>query len=203
MRSTDGYRTTAIALVHRQFEFASTEVIRRHLSELLTVYPEFNPSRSYPLSWFVYRITGVAAEGESVEDLVISGVDLLADASLLIQRLATRLGPEAFEPELDITADEAARQLGVSRRTVQRWQAAGLPMRLARFPNGSARSVCRIPIFNAFIARNEAKIELARRSSASRKRGKATDIGHESAGGSDDPAGMVPWLKRDRSVGDR
>ena len=75
MRSADGYRTAAIALVHRQFEFAGTVVIRRHLSKLLTVYPEFDPSRSYPLSWFVYRITGVAAEDKSVEDLVISGAD--------------------------------------------------------------------------------------------------------------------------------
>ena len=185
MRSADGYRTAAIALVHRQFEFASTEVIRRHLSKLLTVYPEFDPSRSYPLSWFVYRITGVAAEDKSVEDLVISGADLLADASLLILRLAARLGPEAFEPELDITADEIARQLGVSRRTVQRWRAAGLPTRLARFPNGGAKSVCRIPIFNAFVARNEARIERARRSSASRQRGKAKDIDDQSTGGSD------------------
>jgi hypothetical protein len=71
MTIADGYRTSAISLVHRQFGFAGSKVIRRHLSELLKVYPEFDPSRSYPLSWFVFRITGVAAADESVEDLVI------------------------------------------------------------------------------------------------------------------------------------
>ncbi|RPG19783.1 MAG: hypothetical protein CBB69_004420 [Phycisphaera sp. TMED9] len=163
MTAADGYRTSAISLVHRQFEFAGTDVIRRHLSELLKLYPEVDPSRSYPLSWFVFRITGVAAEDESDEDLVISGTDLLADASLLIDRLASRLGPEPFDPELDVTADDVALRLGVSRRTVQRWKPFGLPMWLARSSNGGARSVCRILIVDAFIARNESRIEKAGR----------------------------------------
>ncbi len=168
MTAADGYRTSAISLVHRQFEFAGTGVIRRHLSELLRLYPEVDPSRSYPLSWFVFRITGVAAEDESNEELVISGTDLLADASLLIDRLASRMTPEPFDPDLDITADDVARRLGVSRRTVQRWRAFGLPMRPARFSNGGARSVCRIPIVDAFIARNEPRIEKARRARENR-----------------------------------
>jgi hypothetical protein len=189
MTIADGYRTSAISLVHRQFGFAGSKVIRRHLSELLKVYPEFDPSRSYPLSWFVFRITGVAAADESVEDLVISGTDLLADAGLLIDRLASRLGPETFEPDLDITAEEVARRLGVSRRTVQRWRPAGLPMRLARFPNGGARSVCRVLILDAFIARNEERIEKARRSSEHRTRRSTREIREGSTGRPDSDGG--------------
>ena len=189
MTTADGYRTSAMSLVQRQFEFAGVEVIRRHLTKLLKIYPEFDPLRSYPISWFVYRITGVAADNDSVEDLVISGADLLADATRLIDRLASRLGPAAFEPELEITAEEVAQRLGVSRRTVQRWRFAGLPMQLARFPNGSARSVCRILILDAFIARNEGRIEKARRSSERRARGRIKD---ESSGRPDSRGGDSP-----------
>ncbi|HAC09323.1 MAG TPA: hypothetical protein DCG14_06685, partial [Phycisphaerales bacterium] len=87
------YRTAAMSLVDRQFTFAGPKVLGKFLDGLLLAYPEIDPGRNYPVSWFVFRVTGVVARDDDLEAQVLSGTDLLADAALLASRLASRRGP--------------------------------------------------------------------------------------------------------------
>ena len=155
------YRTAAMSLVDRQFAFAGPKVLGKFLDGLLAAYPEIDPTRNYPVSWFVFRVTGVVARDDDLEAQVVSGVDLLADAASLASRLASRRGPTRHDPDTEITATAIAAEWGVSRRTLQRWRDDGLPMVLARFPDGVARSVCRREIVACFAARHHDRVRRA------------------------------------------
>ena len=163
------YRTAAMSLVDRQFAFAGPKVLRKFLGGLLMVYPEIEPTRNYPVSWFVFRVTGVVARDDDLEAQVVSGVDLLADAASLAGRLASRCGPAPHDPGTEITATGLAADWGVSRRSLQRWRNDGLPMILARFPDGFARSVCRREIVSRFASRYEGRVKSAARLTAASK----------------------------------
>jgi len=152
------YRTAAMSLVDRQFTFASPKVLGKFLDGLLLAYPEIDPGRNYPVSWFVFRVTGVVARDDDLEAQVLSGTDLLADAALLASRLASRRGPAPHDPGIEITAVELATAWSVSRRTLQRWRDDGLPMILARFPDGFSRSVCRRDIVAGFASRHAERL---------------------------------------------
>ena len=147
------YRTAAMSLVDRQFAFAGPKVLDKFLGGLLEVYPEIEPTRNYPVSWFLFRVTGVVARDDDLEAQLVSGVDLLADAALLASRLASRRGPAPHDPDTEVAATEIAAEWDVSRRTLQRWRYDGLPLMLARFPDGVARSVCRRKIAERFASR--------------------------------------------------
>lgn len=155
------YRTAAMSLVDRQFAFAGPKVLGKFLDGLLAAYPEIEPARNYPVSWFVFRVTGVVARDDDLETQVVAGVDLLADAAMLASRLVSRRGPGPHDPTTEITAAEVAAEWGVSRRTLQRWRDDGLPMVLARFSDGVARSVCRRDIALAFATRYPERLRRA------------------------------------------
>ena len=164
------YRTAAMSLVDRQFAFAGPKVLGKFLDGLLAAYPEIEPARNYPVSWFVFRVTGVVARDDDLEAQVVSGVDLLADAASLAGRLASRRGPAPHDPRVEITAAGLAADWGVSRRSLQRWRNDGLPMILARFPDGVARSVCRREIVSTFASRYEERLKRAARPTSASKR---------------------------------
>lgn len=155
------YRTAAMSLVDRQFAFAGPKVLGKFLDGLLDAFPEIDLERNYPVSWLVYRVTGVVARDDDLEAQVVPGHDLLADAALLANRLASRRGPAAHDSRVEVPATEIAAAWGVSRRTLQRWRDDGLPMMLARFPDGVARSVCRRSIVESFARRHPARLARA------------------------------------------
>ena len=161
MTANRRYRTAAMSLVDRQFAFAGPKVLGKFLDGLLAAYPEIEPARNYPVSWFMFRVTGVVARDDDLETQVVPGVDLLADAAMLASRLVSRRGPGPHDPETEITATEVAAEWGVSRRTLQRWRDDGLPMVLARFSDGVARSVCRRDIALAFATRYPERLRRA------------------------------------------
>ncbi len=151
----------AFLAIRRQFEFAGTAAARR-LDRLESLVADVVPDATYPVDWLVFRVTGVTPEASSQPD-VVTGSQLLPELVTLVEEIDRRLGPAPIDPERQLDAEEAARRLGVSRRTIQRWRPLGLPMRRVRHSDGTIRAAVRSELLQRFAARHGAKVGRAGR----------------------------------------
>jgi phage terminase Nu1 subunit (DNA packaging protein) len=152
----------AIRLLRRQFDFATAEFALARLGRLESLLADIEAGQAYPADWLVYRVTGVTPEASS-ESLVVTGGDLLAPLVELLESLHRRLGPFRFDPETDVDAAALAGELGVSRRTLQRWRLEGLPMLRFRHADHRSRVGCRRRLVDAFVRRHPDRIAEASR----------------------------------------
>ncbi len=143
----------AIRLLRRQFDYTTPGLMLARFSRLEGLLADLVPGQSYPLDWLVFRVTGVTPDASS-EAAVLEGADLLGPLVELIEALHRSLGPFTFDPDADIDAAELASDLGVSRRTLQRWRLDGLPMLRLRHPDQRSRVGCRKRHVAAFVRRH-------------------------------------------------
>jgi hypothetical protein len=155
---TGGTSADAIRLLRRQFDFTSPELTLARYGRLGRLLADLDPSQSYPADWLIFRLTGVAPEASS-DAMVFAAVELLAPLVDLIETLHRRLGPFAFDPETDVDAGSMAAELGVSRRTFQRWRHDGLPMLRFRHEDGRSRVGCRRRHVESFLRRHPDRVE--------------------------------------------
>ena len=121
-------------LLRRQFEFVDLRIGLVRLQNLETLLRDVLPSRSYPIEWVIYRMTGIDSASEGAPTSV-EGEALLPELVALIEDMSRTLGPLPFDPSRDLSVDESARRLGVSSRTLRRWRPRGLPV--LRFEGGA------------------------------------------------------------------
>ena len=159
---TTGSSAAAIRLLRRQFDFATPALVLARFQRLESLLADLDPTQTYPADWLVFRVTGVAPEASS-ETLVVTGRDLLAPLVELIETLHRQLGPFGFDPETDVDAAGLATELGVSRRTLQRWRLDGLPMLRLRHPDHRSRVGCRRRLVEAFVHRHPERVTEASR----------------------------------------
>ncbi len=152
----------AIRLLRRQFDYTTPGLMLARFSRLEGLLADFDPEQSYPLDWLVFRVTGVTPDASS-ETTVLEGADLLGPLVELIEALHRSLGPFTFDPDADIDAAELASDLGVSRRTLQRWRLDGLPMLRLRHPDQHSRVGCRKRLVAAFVRRHPDRVADASR----------------------------------------
>lgn len=159
-RRRDAETTPAHRAIRRQFEFAGASAAGR-LDRLEILLCDIEPEGTYPLDWLVYRVTGIKSDGSSDLD-AIEGDRLRVDLVELIEEIDRSLGPAPFDPERHLDAEEAARRLGVSRRTLQRWRPLGLATRRFVHPDGSVRVGIRTEAVRRFATRHPSRLERAR-----------------------------------------
>jgi hypothetical protein len=152
----------AIRLLRRQFDYTTPSLMLARFSRLEGLLADLDPGQSYPLDWLVFRVTGVTPDASS-EAAVLEGADLLGPLVELIETLHRRLGPFTFDPGADIDAAELATDLGVSRRTLQRWRLDGLPMLRLRHSDQRSRVGCRQVHVAAFVRRHPDRVADASR----------------------------------------
>lgn len=159
----DESHSPAYRAIRRQFEFAG-ETAGQRLERLEDLLRDIQPTADYPIDWLVFRVTGITPEASSQPE-VIPGDRLLGELVSLLEDVDRKLGPRSFDPEVHLDAEEVARRLGVSRRTLQRWRSLGLPMRRFRHSSGVIRAGVRLDSLVHFRSVHAARIERAGRGS--------------------------------------
>ena len=159
----DEGHSPAYRAIRRQFEFAGESAGHR-LGRLEELLRDIRITSEYPIDWLVFRVTGITPEASSQPD-VIDGERLLGELVSLAEDVDRKLGPRAFDSRVHLDAEEAARRLGVSRRTLQRWRPLGLPMQRFRHPDGAIRAGVRLDSLVHFKSANADRIARAGRRS--------------------------------------
>ncbi len=154
--------SAAIRLLRRQFDYVTPELAMARFTRLEALLADLDAAQSYPADWLVYRVTGVTPEASS-DATIVTGGDLLASLVELVEALHARMGPGHFDPVTDIDADTLAQDLGVSRRTLQRWRLDGLPMLRLRHADRRTRVGCRRRLVEAFVRRHPDRVADASR----------------------------------------
>ncbi|MEM7754928.1 MAG: hypothetical protein AAF297_04755 [Planctomycetota bacterium] len=131
---------------------------------------EITADTEYPTEFLLFRLTGYrdSAAGARLSD-VVSGADLIADLSAMVERLsaAARLAP-ADVPTDAVTLDTLADRWSVSRKTIERFRRRGL---VARRVTGEGRGAgTRLVFTSASIAAFETRAGDAVRRAATFRR---------------------------------
>ena len=158
------YKLPVIEAFRRQLRYARSDVLRKQALAAETLVFEVERERTYPSAWVVWRITGFRPENEDLGDALLKGEDLRHDLALFMQELAKDIEFMANDrPGGAVNTEEAARRLGVSVRTLQRWRDRGLPLIPIRFEDGNRRRGCYLETLERFAASESRLVEHARR----------------------------------------
>ena len=157
-------RDPELAAIAADLRFSSRAAILRDIERAEALAAEIDPEAAYPAEWVVFRVTGYRPEHAG--EAIIEGRGLRADLSAFVERLCARarLGPDEC-PEGSLGLDELAEQLGVSRKTVDRWRRDGLVARRVRTASGPQRLLVTPATLEAFRATHAAAIRRAARAS--------------------------------------
>lgn len=137
--------------------FAPSARQAEQAAKVAALRQDMNPERVYPYQFVVWRITGYRPEDRP--RLVLSGADLASDLAYLERLLCSSLPEIPGElPEEVLTLGELGKRLGVSTRTLRRWQALGL-MGTPAVVEGKRRLLFRWSEVERFVARNAARVE--------------------------------------------
>jgi len=134
------FRLAEVAGLAREFSYAPPATRGRLLDGAERLLGEVDPAATYPLDFVVYRISGYRPEQGGV---LLEGAALRHDLAGLIAAIARGLDLPAEErPGGGVDLAEAAREAGVSERTLHRWREEGLATYPMRFADGSVRVGC-------------------------------------------------------------
>jgi hypothetical protein len=126
-------RLSAATRLDRQLEFAGADALRRHALRAESLVREIPRDALVSEAWLVERLTGVRSrDAETSASLV--GQAVAMDSAALALRWSERgpLRPEDL-PGGAMPMEEAARRLGVTVRSLQRWRRQGLVAVRVRF----------------------------------------------------------------------
>lgn len=134
------FRLAEVAGLAREFSYAPPAARRRLLDAAERLLGELDPGAGYPLDFVVYRISGYRPEQGGV---LLAGEALRHDLVGLIAAIARGLDlPAEDRPGGGLDLAAAAREAGVSARTLHRWRDEGLATYPIRFADGSVRVGC-------------------------------------------------------------
>jgi hypothetical protein len=126
-------RLSATTRLDRQLEFAGADALRRHAQRAESLAREMPRDALVSEAWLVERLTGVRSRDADTSATLV-GQAVAMDSAALALRWSERgpLRPEDL-PGGAIPMEEAARRLGVTVRSLQRWRGRGLVAVRVRF----------------------------------------------------------------------
>lgn len=136
-------RLTATARLEGQLEFAGADALRRIALQAEKASREVPSDLLVSEAWLVERLTGVRArDADRAETLV--GQAVAMDLAALALRLSERAPFAPAElPGGAVTLATAARELGVTVRSLQRWKRRGLAMVRVRVAGAPRTAISR------------------------------------------------------------
>ncbi|MBM4006817.1 MAG: hypothetical protein FJ292_04525 [Planctomycetes bacterium] len=126
-------RLSAATRLDRQLEFAGADALRRHALRAESLVREIPRDALVSEAWLVERLTGVRSRDADTGATLV-GQAVAMDSAALALRWSERgpLRPEDL-PGGAIALEEAARRMGVTVRSLQRWRRQGLVSVRVRF----------------------------------------------------------------------
>ncbi len=132
-------KSQSIAQLLLQLRFTPENKRRTQLDAAEELYAVVEPDKEYPFEFVFFRITGFHPKGPAAEEL-IKGDELLDDLRIFISKLSGRLArPVAEQSQKIYTIEELAEVLGITTKTIYRWQKRGLVARIFIFDDGRKR----------------------------------------------------------------
>jgi hypothetical protein len=126
-------RLSAATRLDRQLEFAGADALRRHALRAESLVREIQRDTLVSEAWLVERLTGVRSRDADASPTLV-GQAVAMDSAALALRWSERgpLRPEDL-PGGAIPLEDAARRMGVTVRSLQRWRRQGLVAVRVRF----------------------------------------------------------------------
>ncbi len=149
-----------IADLAKQLAYSPAEKRFAQMRSAAGLIAEIDAAKEYPWEFILYRITGYRPP-KPVEDL-IPGKTLRGDLSRLIEHLSATLNlPVGSVGEPVLSQEQAARELSVSDKTIQRWRNMGLIGRRYVHEDGRRRLGFLRGEIQAFITQHPGVVERA------------------------------------------
>ncbi len=160
------YHYTALAELAHQLRLSPTRLRLRQLDATEYLVDLLEPEKNYPYEFVCHQITGYRPKGP-VSERALNGKSLIEDLVQFVEDLTTGVVVPLHEMPCPCwTAEELAKRLKVSTKTICRWRRRGLPGRKLRYPDNTVRIAFTDTAVRRFIARNH---ELVRRGAAFRQ----------------------------------
>jgi hypothetical protein len=119
-------RLAASAALERQLEFAGPDAMRRMALRTERAAREVPRNATFSEAWLMETVTGIRSRDADASATLV-GAAVAMDLAALAMRFSSRVPLRPAElPGGAVTLAEAARQLGVSPRSLQRWRREGL-----------------------------------------------------------------------------
>ncbi|NBX25997.1 MAG: hypothetical protein EBQ99_08120 [Planctomycetes bacterium] len=130
-------RLAASAALERQLEFAGSDAVRRMALRTERAAREVRRDATFSEAWLMETVTGIRSRDADASDTLV-GAAVAMDLAALAMRFSSRVPMRPSEwPGGAVTLAEAARQLGVSPRSLQRWRREGLACIRVATPRGT------------------------------------------------------------------
>ena len=141
MPRSRSFHIEAVAELFSQLRYAPVETRRRQMDAAEGLVSDVDPTLKYPASFLIYRVTGYRPSLK--DDPVIVGDALRSDLGTFIQRLSRSIELTAEDAgRVPLSLDDVAEELGVSRKSVNRYRERGLVCHEIQDDGGTARLVC-------------------------------------------------------------
>jgi hypothetical protein len=162
-RQRDAFNCEPLAALARQLLYAPHDKRLEQVPRIEQLHDEIDPAATYPVDYFVYRITRFrrADEGNSV---LLVGEAAMPDLRLMIDKLTRELTLRITDEPGTLTVDDLALKMNVSTKTIARWRHAGLRWRWVVSRSGTRRVIAFTPrAVERFIAEQGDRVERASR----------------------------------------
>lgn len=144
-----------------QLRFTPQSKRHKQLENAKKLFAIIDEDRSYPFEFICFKITGFHLK-PSVDWPLIKGKQLKEDLRVFICKLSSRLVIEVPEEKQKIyTVEELSSELGVSTKTIYRWQMQGLFPNKYVFADGKKRLGFSRSVIEEFIEANPRLVKKA------------------------------------------
>lgn len=154
------FRSALLARLWDELRFAPAATLVRIMADAEAFAAQLDPLAGYPEDLVVHRLTRYRPDGTGNGEVVV-GEALIEDIGAFIERASLRVPQPADARGGALRLPDAAKALGVSRATLQRYRAMGLLCHHVDAP-GTPLSVYREAL-DAFAARHGARVSRAAR----------------------------------------
>ncbi len=133
-------KSQSIEQLLMQLKFTPEKKRLQQLEAAEELFTIIDRDKEYPFEFVFFRITGFHPTGPGGDELIEGGV-LLDDLRVFLSRLRGWLARPASEQKQKFyTAEELAKNVGVSAKTIYRWRDRGLLAKMFIFNDGKVRT---------------------------------------------------------------
>jgi RNA polymerase sigma factor (sigma-70 family) len=151
-----------LAQLFMETSFGPRQQQIKQLAAAEALYKIISPAQEYPYEFICFKITGYRPKNSPASAATIKGEDLITNLPKYIYKSSGRLHLRTDQlKEKVYTLHELAKHLGVSVRTLERWQTRGLIGRKYVFPDNIMKTGYTQTAVDEFVRGNKSLVENA------------------------------------------